>query len=78
LSHAVGKALTPHLKQLVGQLAKNMAKPKLRDQITETLNVLEANGGTECYTMIKRKIPTYCTTNIGLGGGLSISGTGAR
>lgn len=78
LSRAVGEALTPHLKQLVGQLAKNINKPKLRDQITETLNVLEANGGAKCYKLIKSKIPTYCTTNIGLGDGLSIMGTSAR
>jgi len=65
LSNAVGAALNPHIKLLLGQLAKNAMKASFREQVTDVLNVLEANGGKECYKMIKAKIPTYCTVNIG-------------
>ena len=65
LSNAVGEALNPHIKLLLGQLAKNAMKPSFRDQVTDVLNVLETNGGKACYKMIKTKIPTYCTVNIG-------------
>eukprot|EP00039_Didymoeca_costata_P013944 m.218693 g.218693 ORF g.218693 m.218693 type:complete len:202 (+) comp15905_c1_seq5:1217-1822(+) len=65
LSNVVGPAMTPHLKQLIGQLSRNASKPKFRDAITTTLNTLEVNGGDDCYKLIKAKIPTYCTANIG-------------
>jgi hypothetical protein len=51
---------------LIGQLAKNATKAQFREQITDVLNVLETNGGDECYKIIKSKIPTYCTVRIGM------------
>jgi len=68
LSHAVGAALNPHIKLLLGQLAKNAMKACFREQVTDVLNVLETNGGKECYKLIKAKIPTYCTVSIGQSG----------
>ena len=58
--------MNPHLKMLIGQLAKNATKAQFREQITDVLNVLETNGGDECYKIIKSKIPTYCTVRIGM------------
>lgn len=68
LSHAVGSELTPYLKLVIGQLAKNATKHKLKDHIAETLNTLELNGGEKCYQMIKAKVPTYTTCSVGTGG----------
>lgn len=65
LSNAVGAALNPHVKMLLGQLAKNVSKASFRDQVTDVLNILEENGGNPCYKLIKAKIPTYCTINVG-------------
>ena len=43
------------------------------DKINDTLNILEGNGGQPCYKLIKAKIPTYCTINIGVAkGGLNL------
>lgn len=53
LYHWAGPAMTPHLKQLIGQLSRNASKPKFRDAITTTLNTLEVNGGDDCYKLIK-------------------------
>merc|ERR1712076_175189 len=44
LSGLVGAELTPHLKLLIGQIAKNVAKKALRDQVQDTLAALEING----------------------------------
>jgi len=46
---------------------------ELRDQINDALNILESNGGKPACKIIKAKIPTYCTINIGGAiGGLSL------
>lgn len=34
-ARAVGPPLTPDLKRVIGQIAKNMTKPKLRDRLTD-------------------------------------------
>lgn len=61
LSAAVGPALNPHLKALLGQLARKALDPKLRDDVTLTLQQLEENGGPEAFAVIKSKVPTYTT-----------------
>lgn len=64
LSATIGPALTPHLKMLVGQMAKNMTKAKLRDRITAVFNELETNGGQPVLKLIKSKVPVYCSINM--------------
>ena len=79
MSNLVGAALTPHLKLLIGQLAKNANKKGWTEQVADALGTLEGNGGEACYKMIKAKIPTYCSQSLGaIAGGLSIAGAGSR
>lgn len=59
LSNAVGPALNPHLKNLLIALSKRMMDKKYRDKVTDTLQLLEKNGGREVLPVIKSKIPTY-------------------
>ncbi|XP_078587693.1 PACRG-like protein [Branchiostoma floridae x Branchiostoma japonicum] len=61
LSTAVGPALNQHLKSLLSYLSKRMMEKKYRDDVTKTLQHLEQNGGKECLSMIKSKVPTYCS-----------------
>eukprot|EP00041_Stephanoeca_diplocostata_P020876 m.477530 g.477530 ORF g.477530 m.477530 type:complete len:235 (-) comp21688_c1_seq11:413-1117(-) len=65
LGTAIGASLTPHLKLVIGQLAKNMSKRSLNERITSVLNVLEAECGPDCFRLIKAKIPVYCSIHIG-------------
>jgi len=58
-ARAVGPPLTPHLKRVIGQIAKNMTKPKLRDRLTDVLMVLEESCGPECLKLIKKSVPVY-------------------
>lgn len=66
LSNTVGMALNPHLKLLIGQLAKNVQKPAYSERITDVLNVLETNGGSDVFKLIKAKVPTYTTACLGM------------
>lgn len=59
LSDAVGPALNPHLKNLLMALSKRMMDKKYRDRVTDTLQLLEQNGGREVLPVIKGKVPTY-------------------
>ncbi|XP_076434633.1 PACRG-like protein [Babylonia areolata] len=59
LSDAVGPALNPHLKNLLMALSKRMMDKKYRDRVTDTLQLLEQNGGKEVLPVIKAKVPTY-------------------
>ncbi|XP_032807952.1 PACRG-like protein isoform X1 [Petromyzon marinus] len=61
LSAVVGPAINDHLKLLLTSLYKRMMDKKLREQVTSVLQRLEENGGKESLTMIKLKIPTYCS-----------------
>eukprot|EP00037_Helgoeca_nana_P001024 m.24868 g.24868 ORF g.24868 m.24868 type:complete len:226 (-) comp11358_c0_seq1:1027-1704(-) len=58
-ARAVGPPLVPHLKRVIGQLAKNMTKPKLRDRLTDVLIALEESCGPECLKLIKKAVPVY-------------------
>eukprot|EP00035_Acanthoeca_spectabilis_P024819 m.455488 g.455488 ORF g.455488 m.455488 type:complete len:221 (+) comp20881_c0_seq1:107-769(+) len=58
-ARAVGPPLTPHLKRVIGQIAKNMTKPKLRDRLNDVLNTLEESCGVECLKLIKKAVPVY-------------------
>lgn len=44
LSAAVGKKLDEHLHFLISQMSKSLGVKKLRDEVTETLQMLESNG----------------------------------
>jgi hypothetical protein len=59
LSIAVKGALNPHLPVLLIQINKKAFSPKFQEQITDTLQALEENGGPECMRVIKAKVPTY-------------------
>ncbi|XP_070540410.1 LOW QUALITY PROTEIN: PACRG-like protein [Ptychodera flava] len=59
LSVAVGPALNPHIKQLLGTLSKRSMEKKYRDKVTEALQQIEQALGKECLPIIKSKIPTY-------------------
>ena len=59
LSDAVGDRLDEYLDSLLIQIGKHVNKPKYTDRITETLQVLESNGGPAVLPSIKKKIPTY-------------------
>eukprot|EP00040_Diaphanoeca_grandis_P015151 m.77108 g.77108 ORF g.77108 m.77108 type:complete len:196 (+) comp24978_c0_seq1:231-818(+) len=64
LAATIGPTLTPHLKMLIGQLAKNMMQAKLKERITEVFNTLETHCGEGCYKLIKAKVPVYCSVRI--------------
>jgi hypothetical protein len=59
LSNVVGPLLNPHLKVLLSSVSKHMMNKKYREEITGSLQQLEQNGGMECITIIKSKVPTY-------------------
>ncbi|GAQ91707.1 hypothetical protein KFL_008370040 [Klebsormidium nitens] len=62
LSMAVGEALNPHLPVLLGQVAKKSFDKALQGPVTETLQVLERQGGPGAYKLIKTKVATYSST----------------
>ncbi|XP_060633873.2 PACRG-like protein [Anolis sagrei] len=61
LSAVVGPALNDHLKHLLSSLSKRHMSKKFKDQTTDALQKLEQYGGKESLTIIKSKIPTYCS-----------------
>lgn len=61
LSAAVGPALNPHLKGLLGQIGRKALDRKLKDDVTLTLQTIEENGGPAAFAVIKGKVPTYTT-----------------
>ena len=44
LSGAVGRKLNDHMHLLVAPMSRSLTCKKLRDEVTETLQMLEANG----------------------------------
>ncbi|XP_053259570.1 PACRG-like protein isoform X3 [Podarcis raffonei] len=61
LSAVVGPALNDHLKHLLSSLSKRQMSKKYKEQTTDALQKLEQYGGKESLTVIKAKIPTYCS-----------------
>nr|XP_034968223.1 PACRG-like protein isoform X1 [Zootoca vivipara] len=61
LSAVVGPALNDHLKNLLSSLSKRQMSKKYKEQTTDALQKLEQYGGKESLTVIKAKIPTYCS-----------------
>ncbi|KAM9329706.1 PACRG-like protein [Gastrophryne carolinensis] len=61
LSAVAGPALNIHLKSLLTSLSKRLMEKKHKDSVTAALQQLEHNGGKESLTIIKSKIPTYCS-----------------
>jgi len=59
LSAVAGPALNPHLKVLLTSVSRHMMNRKHREQITTSLQELEQNGGQECVSIIKSRVPTY-------------------
>ncbi|CAI9732785.1 isoform X1 [Octopus vulgaris] len=63
ISATTKDALNIHLKSFLLALAKRRMEKKYRDKVTEVLEDLEQNGGTETLVIIKSKIPTYSSIN---------------
>jgi len=64
LSDCVGSNLDSILKILMTCLARRMTcDRKKRNDITSVLQKLEVNGGPEVLSIIKSKIPTYCSVH---------------
>ncbi|XP_051021016.1 PACRG-like protein [Acomys russatus] len=61
LSVAVGPSLNGHLKLLLTSLSKRLMDKKFKEPITSALQKLEQHGGSGSLTIIKSKIPTYCS-----------------
>ncbi|XP_074847861.1 PACRG-like protein isoform X4 [Carettochelys insculpta] len=61
LSAVVGPALNDQLKHLLTSISKRLMDKKFKEQITVALQKLEQYGGRESVTIIKSKIPTYCS-----------------
>ncbi|XP_066488127.1 PACRG-like protein [Tiliqua scincoides] len=61
LSAVVGPSLNDHLKHLLSSLSKRQMSKKFKEQTTDALQKLEQYGGKESLTIIKSKIPTYCS-----------------
>ncbi|XP_053108517.1 PACRG-like protein isoform X2 [Hemicordylus capensis] len=61
LSAVVGPALNDHLKHLLSSLSKRQMSKKFKEQTMDALQKLEQYGGKESLTVIKSKIPTYCS-----------------
>ncbi|XP_068134151.1 PACRG-like protein isoform X2 [Hyperolius riggenbachi] len=61
LSAVVGPALNIHLKNLLTSLSKRLMDKKYKDSVSSALQNLEQYGGKESLTIIKSKIPTYCS-----------------
>lgn len=63
LSAVVGPALNPYLKTFLMALSKRIMEKKYKEKVTESLQVLEQNGGKEALPIIKSKVPTYCSVS---------------
>ncbi|NXP29405.1 PACRL protein, partial [Scytalopus superciliaris] len=61
LSAVVGPSLNDHLKHLLTNLSRRLMDKKFREKVTVTLQNLEQYGGKAAVTIIKSKIPTYCS-----------------
>ncbi|XP_069924196.1 PACRG-like protein isoform X1 [Oryctolagus cuniculus] len=61
LSVIVGPSLNDHLKHLLTSLSKRLMDKKFKEPITSALQKLEQHGGSGSLTIIKSKIPTYCS-----------------
>ncbi|XP_021251186.1 PACRG-like protein, partial [Numida meleagris] len=61
LSAVVGPSLNDHLKHLLTNLSRRLMDKKFREKITVALQKLEQYGGKATVTIIKSKIPTYCS-----------------
>ncbi|GFN88587.1 pacrg-like protein [Plakobranchus ocellatus] len=59
LSAVVGPALNPYLKTFLMALSKRIMEKKYKEKVTESLQILEQNGGREALPIIKSKVPTY-------------------
>ncbi|XP_032127743.1 PACRG-like protein isoform X1 [Sapajus apella] len=61
LSVVVGPSLNDHLKHLLTSLSKRLMDKKFKEPITSALQKLEQCGGSGSLSIIKSKIPTYCS-----------------
>lgn len=59
LSNVVTSALNPHLKNLLPQISRRMSSKQTKECILVSLQKIECNGGSECTSIIKSRIPTY-------------------
>ncbi|RUS78619.1 hypothetical protein EGW08_013625 [Elysia chlorotica] len=63
LSAVVGPALNPYLKTFLMALSKRIMERKYKEKVTESLQILEQNGGKDALPIIKSKVPTYCSVS---------------
>ncbi|KAK3758399.1 hypothetical protein RRG08_058669 [Elysia crispata] len=63
LSAVVGPALNPYLKTFLMALSKRIMEKKFKEKVTESLQILEQNGGKDALPIIKSKVPTYCSVS---------------
>ncbi|XP_021066727.1 PACRG-like protein [Mus pahari] len=61
LSVVVGPSLNGHLKLLLTSLSKRLMDKRFKEPITSALQKLEQHGGSASLSIIKSKIPTYCS-----------------
>lgn len=59
LSNVVGSELNPYLKGLMAMISRRMMDKNNKEKITFALQQIEQNGGKECLSIIKLKVPTY-------------------
>ena len=59
LSECAQEDLTPHYESFLSKMVSKMNNRSLKPIITETLGVLETNGGEDSRQKIKSKVPSY-------------------
>ena len=59
LAAAVGPALTPHANPVLIQVGKKMFERRLKADVSDTLQALEAAGGSGMLALIRAKVPSY-------------------
>eukprot|EP00830_Metopus_es_P020948 TRINITY_DN852_c0_g3_i1.p1 TRINITY_DN852_c0_g3~~TRINITY_DN852_c0_g3_i1.p1 ORF type:complete len:269 (+),score=53.77 TRINITY_DN852_c0_g3_i1:56-808(+) len=59
LTEVVGENVTSSIHLVLAQLSKGLTNKKFKQRVTETLTILEEQGGPEIIPLIKSKIPTY-------------------
>lgn len=62
LSNVVTSSLNEHLKNFLPQISRRLSSNRSqKEKITIVLQKIEMNGGSECTTIIKSRIPTYAS-----------------
>jgi hypothetical protein len=62
VSELVKENLNPYLHFFLQPINKKSFNMKFKENVFETLRVLETNGGEEALKLVKKKIPTYVSS----------------